>query len=155
MEELNSLEKTRKEFPGKFATEDVIFSRIHRGDRIFIASACGEPQYLVGALIRYVESYPKAFFDTEIIHIWTLGLAPYTEERFKYNFRHNSFFIGDSTRGAVNQGLADYTPVFLSEVPKLFIQKHIPIDTALIQTSPPDEHGYMSLGVSVDIVKTA
>jgi acyl-CoA hydrolase/RimJ/RimL family protein N-acetyltransferase len=151
----NPLDQIRKEFPQKFASEKDIFGHIHRGDRIFIASACGEPQYLVGALIRYTESYPKAFFDTEVIHIWTLGLAPYTEERFKYNFRHNSFFIGDSTRGAVNQGLADYTPVFLSEVPNLFTQKHIPIDTALIQLSPPDEHGYMSLGVSVDIVKAA
>ena len=152
---LNHLDKARKEFPEKFASEDEIFNHIHRGDRIFIASACGEPQYLVSALIKYTESYPKAFFDAEVIHIWTLGLAPYTEERFKANFRHNSFFIGNSTREAVNQGLADYTPIFLDEVPKLFSRKIIPIDVALIQTSPPDGHGYMSLGVSVDIVKTA
>ncbi|MGD0780305.1 MAG: GNAT family N-acetyltransferase [Dehalococcoidales bacterium] len=151
----NPLDKVRKEFPQKFASEKDIFSHIHRGDRIFIASACGEPQYLVSALIRYTESYPKAFFDTEVIHIWTLGLAPYTEERFKYNFRHNSFFIADSTRNAVNQGMADYTPVFLSEIPSLFARKQIPIDAALIQTSLPDEHGYVSLGVSVDIVKAA
>ena len=155
MKTFETLEKIKIEYPQKFASEEEIFSHVHRGDRIFIASACGEPQYLVGALIKYAESYPKAFFDTEVIHIWTLGLAPYTEERFKYNFRHNSFFIGDSTRNAVNQGLADYTPVFLSEVPALFSRKQIPIDTALIQTSPPDEHGYMSLGVSVDIVKAA
>ncbi|MDD5338375.1 MAG: GNAT family N-acetyltransferase [Dehalococcoidales bacterium] len=151
----NPLDKIRKEFPQKFASENEIFCNIHRGDRIFIASACGEPQYLVSALIRYTESYPKAFFDTEVIHIWTLGLAPYTEERFKYNFRHNSFFIADSTRNAVNKGMADYTPVFLSEIPSLINRKHIPIDTALIQVSLPDEHGYMSLGVSVDIVKAA
>jgi acyl-CoA hydrolase/RimJ/RimL family protein N-acetyltransferase len=149
------LENAKKEFPQKFATEDFIFGHIHRGDRIFIASACAEPQYLVRALIKYTESYPKAFFDTEVIHIWTLGVAPYTEERFKYNFRHNSFFIGNSTRDAVNKGMADYTPVFLSEVPGLFANKYIPIDAALIQTSPPDEHGFMSLGVSVDIVKAA
>ena len=152
---LNQLEKARKEFPEKFVSEEEIFSHIHRGDRIFIASACGEPQYLVSALIKYTESYPKAFFDAEVIHIWTLGLAPYTEERFKANFRHNSFFIGNSTREAVNQGLADYTPIFLDEVPALFDRKIIPIDVALIQTSPPDDHGYMSLGVSVDIVKAA
>src|SRR5512137_891365 len=105
MAELNDpLVKVKQEYPEKFASEEEIFSHIHRGDRIFIASACGEPQYLVNALILYTESYPKAFFDTEVIHIWTLGLAPYTEERFKYNFRHNSFFIADSTRTAVNQG---------------------------------------------------
>lgn len=149
------LNNAKRDFPEKFASEDEIFKRIHRGDRIFITSACGEPQYLVNALVKYVESYPKAFFDAEVIHIWTLGLAPYAEERYKQNFRHNSFFIGRSTRDAVNKGLADYTPVFLSEVPGLFARKFVPIDVALIQTSPPDEHGYMSLGISVDITKSA
>jgi acyl-CoA hydrolase/GNAT superfamily N-acetyltransferase len=151
----SQLNNARNQFPEKFVSENEIFSHIHRGDRIFIASACGEPQYLVSALIKYVESYPKAFFDAEIIHVWTLGLAPYTEERFKSNFRHNSFFIGNSTRDAVNKGLADYTPIFLSEVPGLFTRKIVPIDVALIQTSAPDDHGYLSLGVSVDIVKAA
>jgi acyl-CoA hydrolase/GNAT superfamily N-acetyltransferase len=152
---LNILDKVKRDFPEKFATEDEIFSHIHRGDRIFIASACGEPQYLVNALVKYTESYPKAFFDAEVIHIWTLGLAPYTEEKYKSNFRHNSFFIGNSTRDAVNKGLADYTPIFLSQVPVLFARKVVPIDVSLIQTSLPDEHGYMSLGVSVDITKAA
>ncbi|HTY81836.1 MAG TPA: GNAT family N-acetyltransferase [Dehalococcoidales bacterium] len=155
MKTFENLESIKQRYPDKFASEEFIFSNVHRGDRIFIASACGEPQYLVSALIRYAQSYPKAFFDAEVIHIWTLGLAPYTEERFKYNFRHNSFFIGNSTRDAVNRGMADYTPVFLSEVPAMFQGKFIPIDAALIQVSPPDEHGYMSLGVSVDIVKDA
>jgi acyl-CoA hydrolase/GNAT superfamily N-acetyltransferase len=152
---LDPLNSIKNQFPEKFAATEDIFRHIHRGDRIFIASACGEPQYLVRELVKYAESYPKAFFDAEVIHIWTLGLAPYTEERFKYNFRHNSFFIGNSTREAVNKGLADYTPVFLSEVPGLFARKFIPVDIALIQTSLPDEHGYLSLGISVDIVKAA
>jgi acyl-CoA hydrolase/ribosomal protein S18 acetylase RimI-like enzyme len=155
VEQLNALERAKTQFPEKFASEDQIFSQIHRGDRIFISSACGEPQYLVKALVKYTESYPKAFFDTEVIHIWSMGVAPYTEERFRANFRHNSFFIGNSTREAVNQGMADYTPVFLSEVPNLFAKKMIPIDVALIQTSLPDEHGFMTLGLSVDIVKAA
>jgi len=143
------------QYPEKFAPEKRIFSNIHAGDRIFIGTACGEPQYLVQALIRYVESNPKAFFDAEILHIWSLGVAPYTQEKFKYNFRHNSFFIGDNTREPVNNGLADYTPIFLSQVPRLLRRKSIPIDVALIQTSLPDDHGFVSLGVSVDIVKTA
>jgi acyl-CoA hydrolase/RimJ/RimL family protein N-acetyltransferase len=155
LEQVEPLDQVRLEYPEKFAPEEQIFSRIHRGDRIFIASACAEPQYLVNALVKYAESYPKAFFDAEVIHIWSLGLAPYTEERFKYNFRHNSFFIGNSTRKAVNQGMADYTPIFLSEVPALFAHRFVPIDIALIQTSAPDEHGFLSLGVSVDIVKAA
>jgi len=139
----------------KIVTPEVAFSNIHRGDHIFIGTGCGEPQNLVSALIKYVESHPKAFFDAEVFHIWTLGVAAYTEEKFKYNFRHNSFFIGNSTRDAVNQGLADYTPIFLSQVPKLLMDKVIPIDVAIIQTSPVDKHGYMSLGVSVDITKVA
>ncbi len=154
-ENQKKLDEVKKTYPEKFVTEDMIFNHIHPGDRIFIGTACGEPQYLVHALINYVNSHPKAFFDTEILHVLTLGVAPYTDEKFKDNFRHNSFFIGNNTRTAVNAGNADYTPIFLSAVPGLFKSKHIPVDVALIQTSPPDEHGYMSLGISVDIVKAA
>jgi acyl-CoA hydrolase/GNAT superfamily N-acetyltransferase len=75
--------------------------------------------------------------------------------KFKHNFRHNSFFIGDNTRASVNSGLSDYTPVSLSDVPALLNTGSVHVDVALIQTSYPDDHGYMSLGVSVDIVKTA
>ncbi len=142
-------------YPEKFPTTERIFSAIHPGNRIFIGTGCGEPQCLVKALIDYVRSHPKAFFDTELLQVWTLGVAPYADEKFKDNFRHNSFFIGNNTRDAVNQGLADYTPVFLSQVPGLFQKKLVPVDVALIQTSLPDEHGFMSLGISVDIVKAA
>ncbi|MDD5168357.1 MAG: acetyl-CoA hydrolase, partial [Syntrophales bacterium] len=148
-------EKWRQLYPEKFASEEVIFGRIHRGDTIFIGSACAEPQYLVQNLIRFVKSYPKAFVDAQVLHIRSLGVAPYATEKFKQNFRHNSFFIGDSTRGAVNKGVADYTPVFLSETPALFRHGLARVDIALIQTTPPDEHGFMSLGISVDIVKAA
>ncbi|MCS7274963.1 MAG: acetyl-CoA hydrolase, partial [Candidatus Bipolaricaulota bacterium] len=145
----------RERYPEKFAPEETIFSKIRRGHHIFISTGCGEPQYLVRALVEYAQSHPKAIFDAEVFHVWTLGVAPYTDEKFKYNFRHNSFFIGPNTREAVNQGVADYTPIFLSHVPRLFARGLVPIDVALIQTSPPDRHGYMSLGVSVDITKAA
>ncbi len=144
-----------KIYPEKFAPEEKIFSYIHPGDKIFVGTGCGEPQYLVGALINYVKSYPKALLDTEVLQVWTLGVAPYTDEKFKQNFRHNSFFIGNNIRDAVNKGLADYTPIFLSEIPNLFYRGLISIDVALVQTSPPDKHGYMSLGISVDITKAA
>jgi len=150
-----SLEKWKEQYPEKFASEGEIFSHIHRGDTIFIGSACAEPQHLVQDLIRYVKSHPKAFFDAEVLHIRSLGVAPYATEKFKQNFRHNSFFIGDSTREAVNKGVADYTPVFLSETPELFRSGLARVDIALIQTSLPDDHGYLSLGISVDIVKAA
>ncbi len=106
-------------------------------------------------LVEYVESNPKAFFDTEILHVWTLGVAPYNDEKFKHNFRQNSFFISHNTRRAVNEGLADYTPIFLSEVSQLFRSRQVPVDVALVQVSPPDEHGYMSLGISLDITRAA
>ena len=153
--ETNSLEYWQKKYPEKFASEDIIFSHIHRGDTIFIGSACAEPQYLVQGLIRYVESKPHAFFDAEIIHVRTLGVAPYTEKKFKQNFRHNSFFIGKPTRDAINTGQADYTPIHLSQLPALFRRGLARVDVALIQTSLPDSHGHLSLGVSLDIVKAA
>jgi acyl-CoA hydrolase/GNAT superfamily N-acetyltransferase len=148
-------QEIRDSYKSKFAAETVIFDHIHRGDRIFVSTGCGEPQYLIRALTDYLKSHPKAFFDAEVIQVWTLGVAPYAEERFEANFRHNSFFIGNDTRAAVNEGLADYTPIFLSQVPDLFYRGLVPVNVALIQVSPPDSHGYMSLGVSLDIVKAA
>jgi acyl-CoA hydrolase/RimJ/RimL family protein N-acetyltransferase len=145
----------RELYPEKCATEEHIFSHIHPGHRIFIGTGCGEPQYLVGALIRYVQTHPKAFVDTEVLQVWNLGVTPYADEKYQANFRYNSFFIGKNTRESVNRGLADYTPVFLSAVPKLLSSRRVPVDVALIQTSPPDSHGYMSLGISVDIVRAA
>ena len=149
------IQKIREAYPEKFIPEEGIFSHIRRGNRIFIGTGCGEPQYLVRALIQYVQSHPKAIFGAEVFHVWTLGVAPYTDEKLKPNFRHNSFFIGNNTREAVNKGLADYTPVFMSQVPDLFYRNLVPIDVALVQTSPVDVHGNMSLGISVDITKAA
>ncbi|MDD1749143.1 MAG: GNAT family N-acetyltransferase [Methanothrix sp.] len=155
MKDKTLLEEFKKLHPEKFASEEEIFSHIHAGDRIFIGTGCGEPQYLVFALVNYVKNHPKAFFDAELIHVWTLGVAPYTDEKFQENFRLDSFFVGDSTRNSVNRGAADYTPVFLSAVPDLFRSELIPVDVALIQTSLPDKHGYLSLGISVDVVESA
>ncbi len=149
------LSQLKGAYPRKFCHEDEIFKQIHAGDRIFIGTGCGEPQHLVEALVKYVESHPKAFFDAEILHVLTLGVAPYASEKFRRNFRHNSFFVGKNMREAVNKGLSDYTPLFLSDIPDLFARRIIPVDVALVQTSPPDSHGYLSLGLSVDIVKPA
>lgn len=152
---MNKIDSLKNQYPEKFLSEEDIFSHIRRGDHIFVASGCGEPQYLVRALTRYLEAHPKAFFDAEVLHIYSLGLAPYTEQKYKANFRHNSFFIGNSTRESINAGMADYTPISLSQVPSLIYSGFVPVDVALIQTSLPDDHGYLSLGVSVDIVKAA
>ena len=152
---MEELERFRAQYPDKFLPDDEVFAHVRRGDRIFLGTACGEPQHLVQALTDYVKAHPKAFFDAEIMQVWTLGVAPYTDERLKSNFRLNAFFIGNNTRAAINSGLADYTPIFLSQVPGLFKRRILSVDIALIQTSLPDHHGFLSLGVSVDIVKAA
>jgi len=149
------LEDLKERYREKFAPEKEIFSHIHRGDRIFISTACGEPQYTLQALMNYIEGHPKAFAETEVMHIWTLGVAPYADEKYTYNFRYNSFFVGDNTRDSVNRGIADYTPIFLSQIPSLINRKRILIDVALIQTSLPDKNGFVSLGISVDICRAA
>jgi len=141
--------------PKKFVSPEEAFGCIHRGDRIFIGTGCGQPQYLVEQMVLFTQSHPKAFFDAEVLHVWTLGVSPYLKEEVKRNFRLDSFFVSGPTREAVNRGAADYTAIFLSQVPDLFYRGVIPIDVALVQTSHPDEHGYLSLGVSVDIVRAA
>jgi acyl-CoA hydrolase/GNAT superfamily N-acetyltransferase len=152
---MKPLGEWRTLYPEKFVDEESIFSHIRRGDHIFVASGCGEPQYLVQAMTRYIESNPKADLDVEIIHVYSLGLSPYTDEKFRSNFRHNSFFIGNNTRDSINRGSADYTPISLSNVPALLLSGAVRVDVALIQTSLPDDHGFLSLGLSVDLVKAA
>jgi acyl-CoA hydrolase/GNAT superfamily N-acetyltransferase len=149
------LEKFKKLYPEKFIPEEKLFGRIRRGNSIFIGTACGEPQHLLASLVHHVENASHTIYGTQILHVWTLGVAPYANKKFKMNFRHNSFFISDSSRQSINEGMADYTPVFLSEIPSLFRSGIITIDVALVQLSPPDADGFMSLGVSVDIVKSA
>lgn len=148
-------DEIRKHWPKKFKVERFIFQEIRPGDKIFIGTGCGEPQYLAQALLNHVNKNPKAFMDAELINIVNLGVAPYSDEKFRDNFRLNSFFIGNSIRRAVNRGAADYTPIFLSAVPNLICTNRMRIDVALIQTTPPDKNGEMNLGVSVDIVKAA
>lgn len=124
---------------------------IQPGQRIFVGSGAAEPQSLVTALAeRSAELH-----GNEIVHILTLGVAPYCDPHFSAAFRHNALFIGANVREAVGQGRADYTPVFLSEVPRLFRSGRLPLDAALIQVSPPDAEGFCTYGVSVDVVKAA
>ena len=124
---------------------------IESGDHIFLGSGAAEPQVLVTALVARAQQV----FGTEIVHILTLGIAPYVQPKWGENFRHNALFIGPNVRQAIAEGRADYTPIFLGEIPRLFETGRIALDVALIQVSPPDAHGYCSYGVSIDIVKPA
>jgi acyl-CoA hydrolase/GNAT superfamily N-acetyltransferase len=123
---------------------------IRRGARVFVGSGCAEPVLLVQALAGRDD-----LEDVEVLHIMTVGEAPYARATQNGRFRHNAFFIGSNVRDAVASGNADYTPVFLSEIPALFRSRRLPLDVALISVTPPDAHGYCSLGVSVDVVRSA
>jgi acyl-CoA hydrolase/GNAT superfamily N-acetyltransferase len=119
--------------------------------RVFIGSGCAAPQTLIEALAARA---PEVY-DVEVLHILTHGPAPYARRELLENFRQNSFFIGGNVRSAVHEGVADYTPIFLSEIPRLFRERRLHLDLALVQVSPPDRHGFCSFGVSVDVVKAA
>ena len=125
--------------------------QIRKGGRILIGSGCAEPQHLVRALIQNAD----CFRDNEVVHILTVGIAPYADVRYAKNFRHNAFFIGHNIRQSVAEGHADYMPIFLSEVPNLFKTGQMPLSAVLIQVSPPNNRNYVSLGVSVDILPAA
>jgi len=144
-------EQWRDQLKAKVVPATKALERIRPGDRVFIGSACGEPRALVRAMVEM----GGKLADTELIHVLTLGVAPYTDPKYAPNFRANAFFIGNSVRDAVNTARADYTPIFLSQVPELFKSRRVSIDVGLIMVSPPDDHGFCSLGVSVDITKSA
>ncbi len=124
---------------------------IKSGSSVFIGTGCGQPQYLVDAMMEHTAGVR----DIHIIHLLTMGKAPYTDEKYRDKFKINSFFIADNVRDALERGIGDYTPIFLSEIPAEFETGRIPVDVALITVSPPDVNGLCSLGVSVDIVKSA
>lgn len=134
-----------------WTTPDEALKHLRSGMRVFIGSGCAAPQSLVAALAHRGQEV----FDVEIVHILTFGDAPYSRRHLLTNFRHNAFFIGPNVRDAVNECVADYTPIFLSDIPALLRQKRIHLDVALVQVSPPDRHGFCSYGVSVDVVKAA
>jgi acyl-CoA hydrolase/GNAT superfamily N-acetyltransferase len=134
-----------------YVTAEEALQYLRSGMRVLIGSGCAAPQRLVLALA----SRANELYDIEIIHLLTFGAAPYARKELIDNFRHNAVFIGPNVRDAVNEGCADYTPIFLSEIPRMFRERRLHLDAALIQVSPPDRHGYCSLGVSVDIVKSA
>ncbi len=124
---------------------------VSSGMRVYIHPGCAEPESLVEALIE------RAPFvrDVEIVHLLTLGRADYIRPEMAGHFRHNAMFIGGNVREAVNDGRADYTPIFLSQIEGLFESGDMPLDVALIQVSPPDAHGFCSFGVGVDTTLTA
>jgi 4-hydroxybutyrate CoA-transferase len=139
------------EYKKRLLTADEALSCVQSNLRVYIQPGCAEPETLVEALIQ------RAPFvrNVEVVHLLTLGRADYVAPEMAGHFRHNAMFIGGNVREAVNDGRADYTPVYLSEIEGLFESGAMPLDVALIQVSPPDPHGYCSFGVGVDTTMTA
>jgi 4-hydroxybutyrate CoA-transferase len=139
------------EYARKMRTPDEALRCVESRMRVYIQPGCAEPETLVEALMRR----GPLVRDVEIVHMMTMGCAPYVGAEMEGHFRHNAVFIGANVRDAINEGRADYTPIYLSEIEELFESGAMPIDVALIEVSPPDLHGYCSFGVGVDTTLTA
>jgi len=139
------------EYCSKLRTADEAMRYVKSGMRVYIQPGCAEPETLVEALMR---RGPEVY-DVEIVHMMTMGCAPYVAPEMAGHFRHNAMFIGSNVRDAINDGRADYTPIYLAEIEELFESGAMPIDVALLELSPPDSHGFCSFGVGVDTSLTA
>ncbi len=134
-----------------FVSASEAVSHIRSGQRVFVHSVAAAPQRLLQALT----ARSGELRDVEMVHLHTEGEAAYAAPGMEQSFRVNALFVGPNVRLAIEEGRADYLPVFLSEVPALFRKRVLPLDAALVQVSPPDRHGMCSLGVSVDATRAA
>jgi acyl-CoA hydrolase len=139
------------EYSRKLQTAEQALQFLKSGTRVYIHPGCAEPETLVEAMMRRAPE----LHDVEIMHMRTMGEAPYVAPEMAGHFRHSAVFIGPNVREAINDGRADYIPIDLSEVEELFESGAMPLDVALIQVSPPDSHGFCSFGVGVDTTLTA
>ena len=139
----------RIKYRDKEITAEEAINKIIPGNRVFIGTACSEPQALTSELIKQ----SSKLIDIEIIHYFTIGPEKYFREKTEDLFRHNAFFIGSTLRKEINSGQSDYTPIHASEIPDLVKSGRKHIDVALIQVSPPDRYGFCSFGINVDITK--
>jgi acyl-CoA hydrolase len=140
-----------KNYVEKRCTADEALRIVRNGETIYIHPGCAEPEKLVHALV----GRGPELENVRVIHLLTAGNADYVKPQMAGHFRHIAFFAGANVREAINDGRADFIPIFLGEIEPLIAAKTIPIDIALIHVSPPDEHGFCSFGVGVDATKTA
>lgn len=135
----------------KFTSAEEALSVIQSGDRVFIQGSAQTPLYL----LRELAKQSPRLNNVELVFITVQGDITVDRPEYEDNFHINCMFVSNSVRKAVNEGRADFIPIFLSDIPDLFKKGYMPIDVALVQVSPPDKHGYCSLGVSVDIARSA
>lgn len=137
----------------KSVTPQAAVKVIKSNDHIHLSSVASVPQCLVNAMLERGRN--REFENVYIHHLHTEGEAPYSEKEFEGVFQHDAFFVGSNVRKGVQEGYADYIPVMLSETQKLYREGYLPCDVAMIQVSPVDEHGYVSMGTSVDATLAA
>jgi len=135
------------DYRSRVTTAENAVSVVRSGQRIYVHNGCAEPERLIEALMLRAPDLR----DVEIMHLATFGRAPYADPRYEGHFRIRSMFLGANVRQAVQEGRADYTPVFLSEIEELIVSGALKIDVAFLQCAPPDRHGNLSLGPSVDV----
>ncbi|MCA9726844.1 MAG: acetyl-CoA hydrolase/transferase family protein, partial [Candidatus Eisenbacteria bacterium] len=123
---------------------------VQSGNRVLLGSGCATPDVLIAALMERASELA----DVELVHLLTFGIAPYADPKYHGSFRHNAFFIGGNVRSSVQSGDADFTPIFLSEIPDLFVSRQMAIDVAMVMITPPDSRGYCSVGIHPDILMT-
>jgi len=139
-----------KNYQSKIVSSDEALKILKSGDNVVVQPGCATPMELIRAMVRRKDDLE----NVSLYHILTVGPLPYVEPGMEKHFRHKAFFMGANTRKAVNEGRADFIPIFLSEVPLLFKNGIIKSDVALINVSPPDEHGFCSYGIDVGTIKT-
>ncbi|MDK0734680.1 acetyl-CoA hydrolase/transferase C-terminal domain-containing protein [Clostridium perfringens] len=138
-------------YNSKKVTAREAISKIHSNSRIVTGHAVAEPKILLDELVL---NY-KNFQNLEILHLVSLGKGDYAKKEMQGHIKHNALFVNANTRKAVQSGLADYTPTFFFEIPRLFKKDYLQIDVCMLQLSPPDKHGYCSYGTSCDYTKAA
>ncbi|MDX1436043.1 MAG: acetyl-CoA hydrolase/transferase C-terminal domain-containing protein [Anaerolineales bacterium] len=138
-------------FNSKLVTAEEAVKNIQSGSRVYLGGGAGVPQVLEQAMVQRSSELK----DVEVVSVLTYSGGDYLGEQHEGSFRHRALFLGSNARQAVREGRADFTPIFLSEIPGLFQEGHLPIDVAMVQVSPPDEHGFCSFGIEVGVTKPA
>lgn len=140
-----------EDYKKKLGTPEEAVAVINNGDRVYISGNAATPYALTQALARRKDELK----NVELAHVLLLGDDPFSRPEMEGHFRHNSLFVGPADRQAINEGRADYVPIFLHQIPDLFFSGQMPLDVAALHLSPPDQHGFMSYGVEVLCSKAA
>ncbi|MFH1841565.1 MAG: acetyl-CoA hydrolase/transferase C-terminal domain-containing protein [bacterium] len=140
-----------EQYRAKCVSATEAMAKVESGNRVYIGAGCAVPHDLVAALSARAESLT----DVEVIHILTVGAAPYIDRELAGHIRCNALFVGYNVREAINEGRADYVPIHLHQIPRVFKDGPLPLDVACVVVSPPDEHGFCSFGIEVGVTKPA